>query len=695
MAKKESKKARKRRLKEEAKLKANPRRKKIAIQSDKPKYQKEKINLVKLWPIAAILIASFVIFSPSLENEFVNWDDDKNFYENLHITSLNQDNFWENTKKIFTTPVIGNYNPLSIWSFAIEQRLFGLDQPMYWHLNNILLHLVCVLFVYLIGSSLGLGKFGTIIFTLLFAIHPLRVESVTWVTERKDVLFGAFYLAALYYYIKSYKFGKNWKYSSIIWICFILSLFSKIQAVILPVSFVLVDYYFSGKISVKGILKKWPYFLASLAFGILGIYFLKDQGSLDTADTYAGVSRIFVGAFSVIVYFIKSIIPYELSPLYPYPTKVPWYFYPSIISFIALGWYLWTAYKKDWRVGFFGIGFFLANIFFLLQILGAGQGFIADRFSYISFIGINFIYAYYLSKLIEWRPNTKYFVYGISAVILLGYSFLTYNQTKIWKDSESLWTHVLKYYDKITLPFGNRANFRRDKSQDLEAAALQAQQAGNTTLYQQLKAESNRYVNLALKDYGETIRLKPNEAGPYNSRARLYFNFTQRDSLLKALQNYNKAIELKPDEDEYWINRGATYAKLGDYDNALTNLNRGIELDPNFQNGYLNRSVIYNMRGQYAESLRDIDSFLRLRPYDGDIWYECGRLRYILGRHQESLVALDNAIRYGGNKGVYFYQKSRTHYALGDFANAKNFMNKSIQLGYRGDANATQEILSR
>ena len=151
-------------------------------------------------------------------------------------------------------------------------------------------------------------SWGTVIGTALFAIHPMRVESVAWVTERKDVLFGAFYLAALFYYIKGKQEGFSKKKYAIITICFLLSLLSKIQAVILPISFILVDYYLSdeAQIKIKSIINKIPFFIMSLAIGLLGIKFLSDEGSTD--QVYTGITRIFIGAYSLMTYYVKSIL---------------------------------------------------------------------------------------------------------------------------------------------------------------------------------------------------------------------------------------------------------------------------------------------------------------------------------------------------------------------------------------------------
>lgn len=652
MGSKKRKKAEKRRLKEEqAKLKSKT-------------IQAPKIDKSHLIALAAILFITFLVFSPNLNNGFVNWDDDRNFLENEHITTLNKTNFWVNTKKIFTSDVIGGYNPLTIWTFLLEKKVFGFDQPMYWHLDNILLHLVCVFFVFWIGIRLRLGIIGASILALLFGIHPMRVESVAWVTERKDVLFGAFYLAAMFYYIK----GKQEKFRKrdilIIGICFILSLFSKIQAVILPISLILVDYYMSKskEITVKSIINKAPFFIGSLAFGIMGVMFLQGEGS--TEQVYTGITRIFIGAYQLLIYYVKAIFPFRMSPLYPYPSSIGWYFYPAILSFIGTAFILWwTYFKSKNKVIFFGIAFFFANVALLLQVFGAGQGFLADRFTYIPYFGLFFILSYYINELIKQKPNLKSIVLGGLGVVFLAYGFLNFQQNKIWKNSGTLWTHVLKHYDHTTLPWGNRANYYRDEG----------------------------LTQKALYDYGQVIRLKPNAPEPYNSRARLYFNFSQRDSLLKALSNYNKAIELKEDV-EYIVNRGATYAKLGNFQKSLENLNHAETIDPNFANIYLNRSVIYNRSQNHAKALEDVTKYLNLKPYYPDMWYEKGRLHYILGQYQEAVNACTRAIQNNSKKGLYYFERAKAYHSSGNNAQAKVDLQTSQRMGYKGDSKITNTI---
>jgi len=495
----------------------------------------------------------------------------------------------------------------------------------------------------------------------------MRVESVAWITERKDVLYAFFYFAALLYYLKSKQSHK--KYIIPIVFFFILSLFSKIQAVILPMSMLCVDYYLDHKFSLKNIGSKWLYFSLSIAIGVLGIFMLKNQGSLESASSYSQIQRVFVGSYSYLVYLVKSIVPYRLSPMYPYPNIFPTWFYATILMLpITLG-TLYYAYIKEKKAIVFGLLFFTFNVIFLLQIVGAGQGFIADRFTYVAYFGLFFIYGFYFDKWVT-HPKFKIPVYAVFGLALGAYAFMTFTQNKVWGDSGTLWTHVLKYYKNTTLPYGNRANFYRD--------------AGQT--------------QLALADYNETIRLKPTNAKAFNSRARLYFNSSNRADWQIALSDYNSAIaiqhqneqtvkssaaqsrEWKKNTAEYYTNRGAIYAKLGDLENATRDFDNGIKYNPNHAVAYLNRSIMYNMQGNIAGALGDIEKYLSMKPYNSDLWYEAGICNRKLQKVPESIEAFSKAIQYNNTKGIYYQERAKSYLSTGQRPAAQADYQRALQL---------------
>ncbi len=592
------------------------------------------------WYLLLLLVFTFLIFSPVIKCDFVNWDDDRNAYENKLVID-------HKYAEIFKQNVIGNYNPLSILSFAIEHSFYGMNANR-MHLVNLLLHLICVYFVFKIFQSLKLELYFALFGAALFAIHPLRVESVAWITERKDVLYAAFFCPALLLYIQNLEQGKKWK-SWLAFGLFSIGLFAKIQMVALPLTMLAVDYYKNRTLSMKLIYEKAHYFIAAFIFGCVGILFLKDQGSLETNSmVHTGVDRLFIGSYSLITYLIKWIAPYRMSPLYPYPEKLSIWHYLSMPAAILVLYGIYKAYLLNIKPLVFGFIFFFFNIVFLLQILAAGQGYLADRFTYIAYIGLFFLLAYYLQQLFVNKQKFKKLGFTLIAIYLIVLSFICFNQTKIWKNSETLWTHVLKYYQNTPLPYNNRANYLRDQKK----------------------------FDRALDDYNMAIKYKAGHA-TYNSRARLFFNKNEDE---KAILDYDQAIKMQP-EAEYYVNRGAAKAKLGRLDEALADINKGLEINKNWKVGYLNRSILYNQAGKFDLALADIDSYLKLDSKSPELWFEGGRCLIQLNQINKALDYYNNAIRLNPNSGLFYAERGKTLQALGNQAAANQDFQRAQQLG--------------
>ena len=626
---------------------------KIAKSSGTKKAVKNKSTSTgsgRLLPLLIALAVTLVVFIPSLSNDFVNWDDDVNIIENVNLEVFN----WESIKNIFHPVkghVIGNYNPLTIFTFAIEKHFVGLDATLY-HVNNLILHLLCTFFVYRLMLLLRLTPMAAMLVALLFGIHPMRVESVAWITERKDVLFGAFYLGALCLYTRYVAEGlKNKK---LIWIAlglFVFSLLSKIQAVALPLTMLAVDYYFKRPLNFKLIIEKIPFFALSLFFGLLGIYTLSLQGSLaDDVTQYSFFDRLLIGGYSWIVYLIKAIVPYKMVALYPYPKYLTWPFYVApFIALTTVGAAFW-AYKKE-RTGIvFGFLVFFFNVVFMLQILGAGQGFLADRFTYIPYLGLFFIVGYYYDKLN--KKNVKkanVLKYGLF-VVLAVYAFLSFQQIKTWKNGETLWTHAINNLEATTLPYGNRGFYFRERKE-----------------YQK-----------ALVDYNSAIQLNASKGDLFNSRGKTYFDM---NNVAPAIEDYRRAIALDATKAEYHVNLGAALGAQGNIPAALQALNAGVAADPEFANAYLNRSLAYSQQNQFPEALQDITKYLSLKPNNSEMWYEKGLVARILGNNSESIQSFTRALQLDPSRGVFYYQRGRTYAGMNRPDAAKRDLLQAQQMG--------------
>ena len=559
-----------------------------------------------------------LVFAQTLGFDFVNWDDDVNIVENRGVTTFDLGHIWTET-------VIGNYNPLTITTFAIEWALVGKSAALY-HFDNLWLHLLTVGFVYFLGLRLRLGSMAAGLLAALFAIHPMRVESVAWVTERKDVLFGAFYFAALLVYERHRQRGSvgqpdgspagrlaswHWGVAAL----FALALLSKIQAVSLPLAMICLDYLRQRELRWGEVLAKAPYLAMSLAVGLLGVYFLNRDGSLEDATTYDVVDRIAVGAYALVVYLVKAVLPYEHSPLYPYPSRLPVQAYVSIgLAVATVGLLVW-GWRRGWVALTFALGFFLVNVVFMLQVLGAGQGYLADRFTYVGYFGLFWGMAYGAQRLVASGkvPGVRV---GLAVYVVL-LTALAFGQTRIWRDGDTLWAHVAELYPNTSTAYGNRGLWLRERGQTAEALAL----------------------------FTRAIEADPRDGAYLNSRGKLHFDEGRVD---EAIRDYTTGIEREGELGELYINRGAAYAAQGDYARAEADLAEGLRLDPDNFNGYMNRSLLFYTMGRIDDALRDYDWMLREQPERHALWHERGAIKIANGRIDEGRADVARAIEIAG-----------------------------------------------
>ena len=251
-------------------------------------------------------VATYFVYSNTFVFDFVYWDDSVNVFENKNIQSLD----WVHIKQIFTTDVIGNYNPLTILGFAIQYHFFydataQVLDPHGFHVVNVVIHLINVFLVFEILKQLKFSVWIAFFGSLLFSIHPMKVESVAWVTELKDVLFGFFYLIVVFLYLR-WNCKPTVFQSLLLTLLFICSLLSKIQAVALPVTLILIDVMMTKRFFWKSMISKWYMFLLSLATGLLGVFMLRGNGSLEKATAkYTVIERLCIASHSLLNYVIK------------------------------------------------------------------------------------------------------------------------------------------------------------------------------------------------------------------------------------------------------------------------------------------------------------------------------------------------------------------------------------------------------
>ena len=602
-------------------------------------------------------------FSPVLTADFVNWDDPDYIYENEALLNFSWSDLGNSVKAVFAQRLTGIYTPLTTMSFAVEKSVYGIDNPSFLHACNLLLHLFVVLLVFLLSKRLGLSDVAAIIVTVLMAIHPMRVESVAWITERKDVMYGILFLTTLLYYLRIREKKKAYQ-SPIIWVLFLMTLLVKVLAVTIPLVLILVDYLEDKRLSRERLIAIMPMILFSLIYGLLG-YFIASEENYSEVPTsiLQWVTNFSYSSFAFLQYLVKFVVPYEMLPIYPYPISPRWHHYLSFVGPLLYFLFMIYCFTKRYVVTLFGLIFFLFNVMFTLQVIPVGQAFMADRFTYIAYFGLFYIVGFHLDRLTAVKNNGIFYL-SVTPWILI-FCYLTYNQSKVWHNSETLWLHQLRYKPSTESGLLNLATYYKDNGE----------------------TEKNIQYLTSLLSY------HPDNVSAYNELGMYHAQFNDVENSLKAIDYYTQAIEVDSSYTGVYTNRGVVYGRLQKFDLALTDLNQAITLDSAFEDAHLNKAVIHNSLGQYEHSISCLYNYLNLNPEDADKWIVKGQIERSIGRYEESLQSIDQGIILRPNNGLYIFERAHTYYEMGLLDSAKESVRQSQEYDYMGQQQLAQEIL--
>lgn len=428
---------------------------------------------------AAFLVASSTAaaFWPVLSNGWVNWDDQLYILDNPWIRALN----WENLRWMFTNRLISHYQPLSWLSYAADYALWGLN-PKGYHLTSLLLHcLNAVLFFQVARKLLKAARHdcgpkslrvAAIFAALIFSLHPLRVESVAWASERRDVLCGTFYLASLWAYLRGP--GKpGWLAAS--WGFFVGALLSKGVAVSLPLVLIIMDFYpLRRKPSFRAFFaEKIPFFLAAAGIAILTLNAESQLRSLRTLEQLGWPMRLGLAARSLVFYLGKSLFPIGLSPLYEMPARSAALNRELLLSAAALAaaaLLLWLGRGRRPALTAASLTYAI-TLFPVSGIFQSGPQIAADRYSYLACLSWALLAAAAFLKILESHAQSKPAVLTTTAVILLGLSALTWRQSLVWRDPFSLWARALSINPETAIAHNNLGIALANSGRVAEAAA--------------------------------------------------------------------------------------------------------------------------------------------------------------------------------------------------------------------------------
>jgi len=653
---------------------------KIANKQEQNVIKRNKNILIII--VFSILIVTAFVFSGSINNGFVNYDDDVYITNNKQIKDLSLNGI----KNIFASYSQDNL-PVTLLSFAIDYKLWGLNPKMY-HVENLLIHLLNIILVFYLILLISKRAELAVIVAILFAIHPLRVESVAWVAERKDMLFSFFYLSALIAYINYLKSRFKIKYLIFALIFSVISLLSKFSAVSFPVLLFVVDYFYDRKFSWKTILEKIPFFVMPLVSGIIHYFFAKDlvQNIVLVSETYTFFDRIILACYSVMFYIYKLFVPFELSALYIYPQKIdnifPLSYYLGSGLFLVfcttLILILIKVNKSIKKELIFGLMLFLIPVSIVLHIFPIGGNVVAaDRYTYIPYIGLFYIIGLFYCLIkdgkIEYLRKFKTIFFVVFILFIISCSITTYNRNKIWKDSISLYNDVLTKNPNVDIAYYNRGLAKYDikdytgamedfnksiilnpyksdeynsravikyQMKDYNAAiedcnkAIKLDSMNEDSYFNRGLAEMQiNKLNDALNDFSKSIKINPLSDKPYYNRGLIRFYLKDFNG---AISDYSKLIELYPENAEIYFNRSLASANLSDFKGALSDLDRAIFLNPDYIDAYKNRGNTKIYLKDIKGALEDFNKVIQLNSGDIDAYYNLGLLNYNSGSKAEA-----------------------------------------------------------
>lgn len=577
---------------------------KSVVQHKAPEPSKGAGNI--LW-MGLILLLTFIVFIPSLDNALTNWDDPRYLNDNPLIRKLSADNL----KRIFTEIYFGNYQPLHIFSYAIEYHFYKLN-PAGYHATSVVMHLIVTFLVYRFIFLLSKNNTIALISALLFGIHPLHVESVAWAAERKDLLYAMFFLGSLNFYIRYIQDERKWKYLLFAFLLFVLSIMSKAMASSLAPVLILIDYFFARKFNMRTVLEKIPFFAIALLFGIIATSTVTSTGQV-SLHVFSLFERILFANLNLLSYVAKLIVPVQLSAFYPYPARIdghlPYYCY--IAPFVVAGLLILIILSaKRTKVILFGAGFFVACIILVLQLFPVGPTIISERYSYLPSIGFFFAVAWFVQQLILKKPTAKAAVYAGLGVYCLFLSITTYARCDVWKDSITLWSNVLEQFPNVGVALNNRGNIYGKEKGDLDRAMADF---NRSIKYD--PAYENAYVNrgivyclrgqfdLAIPDFNKALELKPDY---FDARFNRGIAYTQTNEFEKAIADFDYLESTNKDDARIFRTRGRAFSLSRRYNEAIQNFNRAIELEPANAESFYNRASAFYNTGKFQEAYRDV-----------------------------------------------------------------------------------------
>ena len=555
----------------------------------------------------ALALVTLAAFAPALSNGFV-WDDAANIVTNPHYRGLG----WAELRWMLTTHLMGPWVPLTWLTLGLDFVVFGM-KPAGYHLTNLLLHAANAALLYLVALRLlGLAlpaaaaraaPLGAATAALVFALHPLRAESVAWVTERRDVLSGLFFFLTLIAYLQAGDAGERrgpWLAASVG--CYALAMLAKPIVMSLPFVLVILDFYPLGRFSPRwrewlspGAREAWaeklPYLLVAVIGGAIA-YVALDQKT--PIDQYPPSARLAMLLYSFAFYIWKTLLPLGISPLYELPARVSLLAPRFLVSGVAVA--LVTAVtwglRRRWPAGLALWASYCAMVAPIGGLVHAGPQLVASRYSYLPCLGWAVLAGAGVAAVAgaqrrgRLRPAFAGLLFAAAALAIAGLATLTWGQVQSWRDEDTLWRSALEVDPACAKCYGNLA------------ASL----------------DTRGYYIEAIKDFERALTLRPDAFG--NERRNFGLVLFRLGRLPEAIAQFRLHLERYPGDVEVRNYLGVALMHAGQMEAAARQLEEAVQLDPHHAAALTNLALAVSALGRPAEAIPYFHRAIQVNPTD-------------------------------------------------------------------------------
>ena len=583
---------------------------------------------------AFLVLLIVLVYWPLRSHTFVKYDDDKYVTENRNVNSGLS---LENIKWAFTTSHASNWHPLTWLSHMLDCEIFGQSYGAH-HLVNLTFHIANTLLLFIVFHRMTKSPLASVFIAALFALHPLHVESVAWIAERKDLLSTFFWILTMWAYARYVGQPKPATYL-LTFLFFALGLMAKPMLVTLPFVLLLLDYWPLERFELDGdflkrfgrlVFEKLPFFVLSVTSSVVTFFVQRAGGSMVAMESFDPGIRIGNAAVSYIQYIGKMFWPVKLAVLYPHTgakfSMPSGWICAAIVLLLTVCFIYLGQRRKYFTVGWL---WYLGTLVPVIGLVQVGVQAMADRYTYIPLTGLFVIIVFAAAEFIgqiRWR---KIIAGCLALIVIAGLSLLTHMQLKHWRDSATLFKHTLKVTRNNHIMLNNYATFLKGSGQfDLaigyftEALKLKPDSAEVHNNFGDAMYNAGR-IDEGIKYYKKAISLNPQLAAAHYNLAIALAQYGKTD---EAINEYKKAIEIRPENLDTLSNLAYLLAEHSRTDEAIAYYEKTLAIEPNHIITHGRLGLALAALGKTDEAIEHFLIVLKAKPYDFEMHCNLGIL---------------------------------------------------------------------